>query len=222
VRDLYERAMTFVELVGFYGLTRSEGMVLRYLTDAYKALLHSVPDGAKDEDLRDLVEWLGELVRQVDSSLLEEWERLRHPGGEPDGDRPDRDDAAEEAPPPVTANHRAFSVLVRNAVFRRVELAAHRRYGDLAALDDDPAWNAERWREALAPYFDEHETIGFGPAARSAHLFVVSRQPERWKVRQILDDPAGYHEWAVEATVDLAASDEAGVAVCRIDGVTRL
>ena len=223
VRDLYERAMTFVDLVGFYGLTRSEGLVLRYLTDAYKALLHSVPDAAKTEELRDLIEWLGELVRQIDSSLLEEWELLRHPRIPDDAlaDRPAAGDLGE-APAPVTANVRAFSVLVRNAMFRHVELAAQRRYADLATLDDDPAWTADRWREALASYFADHDRIGTGPDARSAHLFVVDHSPQRWSVRQVLDDPAGFHEWAMEATVDLAASDQAGVAVYRIDGVVRL
>ena len=77
VRDMYERAMTFAEFVGYYGLARSEGLVLRYLADAYKALAQTVPDEARTEELADLIEWLGELVRQVDSSLLDEWERLR-------------------------------------------------------------------------------------------------------------------------------------------------
>lgn len=221
VRDLYEQAMTFVDMVGFYGLSRSEGLVLRYLTDAYKALLHSVPDGAKTEELGDLIEWLGELVRQVDSSLLEEWELLRNPSTAAD-DFDAGAGALDEAPAPVTANVRAFSVLVRNAMFRHVDLAAQRRYGDLSSLGPDGGWNAERWQEALAPYFDEHDTIGTGPAARSGDLFVVSQHPEHWTVRQVLDDPAGFHEWVIEATVDLAASDEAGVAVCRVDGVTRL
>src|SRR5204862_1778011 len=78
-RDMYERAMTFVEYVGFYGLARSEGLVLRYLADAYKALRQTVPEDARTEELTDLIEWLGELVRQVDSSLIDEWERLRSP-----------------------------------------------------------------------------------------------------------------------------------------------
>ena len=72
--------MTFTEYVGFYGLARSEGLVLRYLADAYKALRQTVPEEARTEELADLIEWLGELVRQVDSSLLDEWERLRDPG----------------------------------------------------------------------------------------------------------------------------------------------
>ncbi len=79
VRDMYERAMTFGEYVQFYSLSRSEGIVLRYLADAYKALRQTVPDEAKSEELTDLIEWLGELIRQVDSSLIDEWEKLSHP-----------------------------------------------------------------------------------------------------------------------------------------------
>src|SRR6478736_1003307 len=116
VRDMYERALTFAEYVAFYGLSRSEGLVLRYLADAYKALRQTVPDEAKTEDLTDLIEWLGEIVRQVDSSLIDEWERLRNPL---DAAEPSRD----ERPATVTSNVRAFRVLVRNALFHRIQRA---------------------------------------------------------------------------------------------------
>src|SRR5450432_3842574 len=106
-RDMFERAMTFVEYVGFYGLTRSEGLVLRYLADAYKALRQTVPEDARTEELTDLIEWLGELVRQVDSSLIDEWERLRNPAAETSAAAP-----ADDRPPAVTGNPRAFRVLV--------------------------------------------------------------------------------------------------------------
>src|SRR6201997_1319571 len=105
VRDMYERAMTFTEYVSFYGLSRSEGLVLRYLADAYKALRQTVPEDAKTEELIDLIEWLGELVRQVDSSLIDEWERLRNPDADPAVEA-ERD----SGPPPVTRNVRAFRV----------------------------------------------------------------------------------------------------------------
>src|SRR5262249_48386855 len=117
-RDLYERSMSFTEYIGFYGLARSEGQVLRYLADAYKALRQTVPEEARTEELADLIEWLGELVRQVDSSLLDEWERLREasPPAYPHlrGAQPP---AHPPGPPPVTGNKRAFRVLVRNELF---------------------------------------------------------------------------------------------------------
>ena len=209
-RDLFERAMTFADYIGFYNLARSEGLVLRYLADAYKALRQTVPDEAKTEELTDLVEWLGELVRQVDSSLLDEWEKLRNPAEQT---------ISQEGPPPVTFNARAFRVLVRNALFRRVELAARGRYDLLGELDASAGWEADAWAAALEPYFDEHDEIGTGPNARGPALLIIDEQPDRWVVRQIFDDPRGDHDWGISAEVDLAASNEAGTAVVRVTAV---
>jgi superfamily II RNA helicase len=215
VRDMYERAMTFVEYVGFYGLSRTEGMVLRYLADAYKALRNTVPDEAKTEELTDLIEWLGELVRQVDSSLLDEWEQLRDPSGT-------LVSQAEAGPPAVTRNVRAFRVLVRNALFRRVELAALGRYADLGELDSGDGWDAEAWEAAIEPYFDVHDEIGTGPDARGPALLILEEGRDRWRVRQIFDDPAGDHDWGISAEVDLDASAEAGEAVLRVTAAGQL
>jgi hypothetical protein len=220
VRDMYERAMTFTEYVQFYGLTRSEGLVLRYLADAYKTLRQTVPEDAKTEELIDLIEWLGELVRQVDSSLIDEWERLRNPS-----------DVAEVAlahaaltdrPPAVTRNARAFRVLVRNALFRRVELAALRRWDLLAELDAEDGWDYDAWADALAPYFEEYDSIGVGPDARGPALLMIEQGRERWTVRQSFDDPNGDHDWGISAEIDLVASDEVGAAVVRITDVGQL
>ncbi len=216
VRDLCERAMDFGDYVRHYQLARVEGTVLRYLTDAYRTLVKTVPEDAKTDALLDLTEWLGEIVRQVDSSLLDEWEELRAPV-----------DAAADAsgieapPPPVTANRRAFTVLVRNALFHRVELAAARQWGALGDLDADDGWTMEAWYEALAPFLAEHGegAIGIGPDARSPALLVIDEQPGRWAVRQILDDPERHHDWSITAEVDLAASDDAGTALVHITGV---
>src|SRR6476469_4925492 len=136
VRDMYERAMTFSEYVAFYGLTRSEGVVLRYFADAYRALRRTVPTSARTEDLTDITSWLGELVRGVDSSLLDEWEALAHP--EPD--ELGLVATGSEVRPPiaargVSANERGFTVMVRNAMFRRVELVSLRHYPELGEMD---------------------------------------------------------------------------------------
>ena len=215
VRDMFERAMTFTEYVGFYGLARSEGVVLRYLAQAYRALRQTVPEEARTEELTDLIEWLGELVRQTDSSLIDEWEKLRDPA---------QTQAApvDERPPAVTGNPRAFRVLVRNALFRRVELAALRRYEDLGELDAADGWDAAAWAEALEPYFEEHADIGTGPDARGPALQIIERERNYWSVRQIFDDPADDHDWGISAVVDLDASDEAGAAVLRVTDVGQL
>ncbi len=217
-RDLSERAMTFVEYVSFYGLARSEGMVLRYLSDAYKALRQTVPEEARDEGVADLIAWLGELVRQVDSSLLDEWESLRNPSAETTAAASPLDDRT----PPVTANARAFRVLVRNALFRRVELAARRQYWDLGELDGDAGWDVDAWVAALSPYFEEHQTLQTGANARGPAMLLIEELDDRWLVRQILDDPAGDHDWGISAEIDLRASDDQGVAVLRVTDVGRL
>ncbi|EWM17891.1 RNA helicase [Kutzneria sp. 744] len=213
VRDMFERAMTFTEYIGFYQLARSEGLVLRYLADAFKALRQTVPDEAKTEELTDLVEWLGELVRQVDSSLIDEWEKLANPTDE------QVEQPLDERPPAVTTNERAFRVLVRNALFRRVELAALRRYDLLGEMDAEYGWDTIAWRDAMEPYFEEYDRLGTGPNARGPQLLQIEQEPERWLVRQVFDDPAGDHDWGISAEVDLHGSDESGTAAITVTDV---
>ena len=218
VREMWERAMTFREFVSVYGLTRSEGAVLRYLSDAFKALRSGVPAAARTDELTDIVEWLGELVRQVDSSLLDEWEQLTSPD-QPAGVTPE----VRAAPPrPLTANERAFTATVRNALFRRVQLFARERWDELGELDSAAGWTAQRWAEAGEAYFTEHESVGTGADARGPALLVFDRRPDIWRVRQILDDPAGDHDWGFDAEVDLGASDESGSLVLRLVDAGRM
>lgn len=217
VREMWERAMTFSELIGDYGLARSEGMVLRYLSDVYKTLGRTVPENARNEELTDLTEWLGELVRQTDSSLLDEWEQLIAPGTDAGGIKPIAEGNA--TPRPVTGNVRAFRVLVRNAMFRRVELAAFGRWSELGKLDGDDGWDAAAWSTAIGAYREEYDELGSGPAARGPQLFMVEEREGTWTVRQTFEDPEGDRDWGISAEVDLEASDEAGEAVVRVTDV---
>ncbi|WP_038468516.1 RNA helicase [Arthrobacter sp. PAMC 25486] len=219
IRDMYERAMNFGEYVQYYSLARSEGIVLRYLTDAYKALRQTVPQDALREDLEDIISWLGELVRQVDSSLLDEWEKMTS------GDESAaavEETALPPAPPRLTDNARAFRVMVRNELFRRVELAADDDFEALGMLDGDHGWDADRWADALDEYWDEHEFIEAGPAARGPSLLHINPGTETWEVRQTIVDPAGNHDWYMSATVDLEASNEAGAAVVLFKEFSRM
>ncbi len=219
VRDMYERAMNFAEYISHYQLARSEGLVLRYLSDAYRAIRQTVPDQLKSEPLLDLIAWLGEIVRQVDSSLVDEWEALAS------GIRARPADARQvvvERRTSVLANPRAFRVLVRNELFRRVQLASLRRWDELGELDAASGFDASRWAEAMEAYFTEHDTLGTGAHARGPALLLIDEQPTQWRVRQIFDDPAGDHDFGLSAIVDLAASDEQGVAVIRVTDVGML
>jgi superfamily II RNA helicase len=223
VRDMYERAMTFSEFVSYYELARTEGIVLRYLAGAYKALEHTVPDDLKSEDLQDLIAWLGELVRQVDSSLLDEWEQLANPEVMTAEEAQERADQVK----PVTSNARAFRVLVRNAMFRRVELAALDRFQELAEMEESGTgsrWDADAWAEAMDAYWDEYDDLGTGPDARGPKLLQIEEQPANrlWRVRQVFADPNDDHGWGISAEVDLDASDEEGRAVVRVTDVGEL
>ncbi|WP_026818529.1 DEAD/DEAH box helicase [Arthrobacter castelli] len=218
IRDMYERAMNFGEFVAFHQLARSEGIVLRYLADGYKALRQTVPVEALREDLQDLIAWLGELVRQVDSSLLDEWEQLTSGAATTAEDVP-RPDSLPAGPPALTSNVRAFRVMVRNELFRRVELAALDDVDALGAMDQDSGWATDRWADALDDYWDEYEDIGTGAEARGPALLSITEGSDKWLVRQIFDDPAGDHDWGISAEVDLAASNEAGAAVVRVTDV---
>ncbi|WP_369267427.1 DEAD/DEAH box helicase [Streptomyces harbinensis] len=220
VRDMYERAMTFSEFISTYELARTEGIVLRYLAGAYKALEHTVPDDLKSEDFQDITAWLGELVRQVDSSLLDEWEQLANPAEEDAEQAQERADQVK----PVTANARAFRVLVRNALFRRVELAAWDRTAELGELDGEAGWDAERWARAMDAYWEEYDELGTGPDARGPKLLSIEERTEDglWRVRQTFADPAGDHDWGITAEVDLTASDAEGRAVLQVVDVGQL
>ncbi len=214
VRDMFERALSFGEFVSLYKLGRSEGLVLRYLSDAYRAIRQTVPVDAQSEDLHDLVAWLGEMVRQVDSSLVDEWEALVAPPTDPEAP------VVPPAPPSILTHRRAFLVLVRNELFRRVQLAALQRDEELEALDPDVDWPA-----ALDAYYDEHDEILTGGPARSAALVAIDESDAAsgiWRVEQTLDDPAGDHDWRIRGEIDLPASEEAGTAVLRVTEVVRL
>ncbi|MFZ8757184.1 DEAD/DEAH box helicase [Microbacterium sp. HMH0099] len=214
VRDMFERACSFGEYVSLYQLARSEGLVLRYLSDAYRAIRQTVPVDAQTPDLLDLVAWLGELVRQVDSSLVDEWEQLINPADDPDAP------VVPPAPPSILTNRRAFVVLVRNEMFRRVQLAALQKDDELVELDPDVDWPG-----VLDGYFEEHDAIGTGGAARSSALVDIDESTASdgvWRVEQTIDDPAGDHDWRIRAEVDLAASEEEGTAVVRVTEVLRL
>jgi superfamily II RNA helicase len=217
VRDMYERAMTFSEYVAFYGLARSEGVVLRYFADAYRALRRTIPTSARTDELTDITSWLGELVRGVDSSLLDEWEALAHP----DADELILPGSSGEVRPPlaargISANERGFTVMVRNALFRRVELLAREDYAALGELHAEQGWRADSWDSAMRGYWDEYDSLGIGPDARSTAFVLIQRMAQKWHVRQIFDDPAGDRDWGLSVEVDLAESDEAGEPVLTI------
>ncbi|WP_182047608.1 DEAD/DEAH box helicase [Curtobacterium sp. ME26] len=221
VRDVYERAMTFGDFVRFYQLTRSEGLVLRYLSDAYRTMRQTISEEQRTPELDDLIEWLGEVVRQTDSSLVDEWEALVN--GDVAEAAAEHDEIAPPQPARLTGNPRAFRVLVRNALFQRVLLAAADDVAGLAALDGAAGFGQDEWDAVLEEYYDEHDTIGTDGDARSMQYLVLDENGagRTWRARQIFADPSGDKEFGFSATIDLDASDETGEAVVRVTEIGR-
>ena len=190
VRDLFERAMTFGEYIDFYGLKNSEGAVLRYLSDVYKGLIQNVPVEAGSDELDEIVHWLGALVRQVDSSLLDEWERLQNPDGpDPTAIRPG--DPVDAAPTTITSDARAFRTMVRNEAFRWVEHLARRRRPANAEAELDVA-------ASMSAYWDEYDGIDVGGDAR--HVSRFDFDPDTGRIEQTLHDPDGNDDWRLVGT----------------------
>ncbi len=219
VREMWEQGMGFTDLVGRYQVARSEGLVLRYLTDAYRALRQTVPATHRTEELQLLVDWLGETVRQVDSSLLDEWEALTDPDHAP---RAVLDHAPPPPPRPLSQQGRVFDVMVRNAMWRRVDLVSRDDLAALEALEPGGDFTREDWDRAIEDYYAEHDRVLTDGDARGPDLLAIERAAASWRVTQTIHDPEDHHDWVIEAEVDLAASDEAGEAVVHTVAMRRL
>jgi superfamily II DNA/RNA helicase len=232
VREMYEQGMGFTDFVGRYKVARSEGLLLRYLSDAYRTLRQTVPDAHRPPELEELVDWLGETVRQTDSSLLDEWEALSDPDH-----KPHTLDAAAPPPRPLSQQERPFRVMIRNAMWRRVQLVARDDLDGLVALEtvdaarSDPprevVMTRDAWDAAIEEYFAEHDEVGTDADARGPDLLVIERGADgsrgrRWPVRQTIADPAGHHDWVIEAEVDVDASDELGELVLTTTAMRQL
>ena len=209
LRDMVETASDFKTYVQRYGLSRCEGILLRYLSGAYHVLDRTLPLDRFDERLDDITCWLGWLVKSIDSSLFDEW------AGNEEADYADA--SAPVAEEEVVADRRAITLLVRNALFARVRLAALDKIDELGALDADWGWPAARWRDELDAFYEEHEEILIDAHARSSAYFDIDESDERsdhvWHVRQIFLDSDADLDFRIIADLDLDATQEEGQAV---------
>lgn len=214
VRDMVETASDFTGYIARYNIARSEGTLLRYLSDAYRALARTVPQEKRDEQLDDIISWLRVVVRSIDSSLVDEWE---HAGTDTDASEAAANLAAPGAKQAVVEDRRGLTVLVRNAMFRRVQLMDLDKPDELGALDKNWGYGVHEWEDTLDDYYDEHEYVNIDAKARSGELFILDESKENsehaWKVRQIIDDSDGDHDWAITGTVDLDATQSSGEVV---------
>ncbi|MDK6663776.1 DUF3516 domain-containing protein [Alloscardovia omnicolens] len=210
VRNMLETASSFSEYTSSMGLARSEGTLLRYLSDAYRALSRTVPRDKRDEQLDTIIDWLDVVVRSVDSSLVDEWEAAA-------GLTQEKNEDTQTAPPVIdviAAHKKGLTTLVRNALFKRVQYID---LDDASALGElDSAWGmpVHEWEDALDDFYDEHDGLLTTADARSSKFFMIDDKQEkthhRWHVRQILCDIEGDYDWAIDGIVDLDSTREQG------------
>ncbi len=207
LRDMLETASDFKGYISGYGIAKSEGLLLRYLSDAYRVLARTIPPEKLTDGLRDIISWLGLVVRSTDSSLVDEWEAA--------GEIPEI--APPQAKDAVVKDRRALTVLVRNALFARVRLASlddPRRLGD---LDGEWGYGERAWGNVLDEYYEQHESILIDADARSSAYLTIDESDEEsahvWHVHQIFSDPEGDHDFGITGDVDLDATQDSGEVV---------
>ncbi len=209
LRDMLEGANDFKGYIQKLNIARSEGILLRYLAEAFRSLDRTVPVAKRNEQLEDIISWLGFMVRSVDSSLVDEWEAA--------GDPAALDMAPPSAADQVVADRRGVTLLVRNALIRRMTLAARERYDQLGELDSDFGMTATRWERVLDAYHEQHEEILTDADARSSAMLSIDEADEQaahvWHVHQIFADEDGDHDFGIMADLDLDATQEEGEAV---------
>jgi superfamily II RNA helicase len=202
-REMAERLMSFADYVREYELQRSEGLLLRYLSESYKTLAQTVPETYRDEALDDVLAYLRATVRGVDSSLIDEWERMRDPDYQP---LPQAGPTRPAAPPPIWANERAFKARLRSELHRLLVALARKDWPAAAEAlrNPDGTWTPAALETALAPYFAEHPTIDVTPAARRPDRTLIAPAGDRrWEATQQIVDETGEADWALFCEVDL-------------------
>jgi hypothetical protein len=223
-REMFESFRSFSDYIRDYELQRAEGVLLRYLNNVYKVLTQTVPDSAKNEQAREMEIYFGALIRQIDSSLLDEWEKMRDPNFQRAETKEIRPPGAAEAEADITRDTKAFTAAIRNRVFTFLRgLVIGDLETALATLNspadaDGQPWTPERLIPILDAYHVEHERICLEPEARNArHTYVaVSEDKKTWRVQQMLVDPEGHNDWVAEFEADLAESKKTGEPVLKL------
>ena len=202
LRDMLETGCDFKSYIAQYKIARCEGILLRYLTEAYRSLDRTVPVERGTEELDDIVSWLGLVVRSVDSSLVDEWENAGAAPGAVPLKRTDE----------VVADRRGMTLMVRNALFQRVRFAALDKAAELGALDEDWGFGEFRWGRVLDAFYGAHEDLLTDADARSAAFLEIDDSDELsehvWHVHQIFHDSDGDHDFGIMADVDLDATQD--------------
>lgn len=225
-REMFEDYRSFSDYVRDYDLQRSEGLLLRHLNGVYKVLAQTVPEAAKTDELREMEVYLQTMLRQVDSSLLDEWEKMKDPNYRPAETTEAKPPKPEEAD--ITRDRKGFTAAIRNRIFTFLrslvmggfEEAVAQLAEDAVAEElpwdaENQPWTPERLKALLEAYRADHGSPRLDPEGRNLrHTYVVpDEETKTWRVQQMLVDADGINDWVAEYAVDLEASRQDGVPV---------
>ncbi len=222
-REMFEGFRSFSDYVQEYDLERAEGLLLRHLNGVYKVLRQTVPDMVKSGTVVEMELYLRDMLRQVDSSLLEEWEKMLDPGYRPPGTEAELRPPQPEEAKDVTRDTKAFTAAIRTRIF--TFLRAWSIGQDEDGLDElESDWTEERLRAARETYLKEHRGLRLDPEARNLrHTHVTEGEDgTTWRVEQMLVDVEDLNDWVLELEVDLDASREAEEPVLRLSRLEAL
>ena len=204
-REMYENIATFHEYVRDYGLERSEGVLLRYLSDFYRTLWQTVPETARTDALFEIAVYFRGMLERVDDSLVREWEQLVNP----------TDSAAVEAPKArehvydPLRDMKGFTARVRAELHQIVKALSDRAYGRVIEIVRDSGIDDKAIAAMVEPYWTQHQKLRSDHEARLPSRTLLTQEgPRQFRARQTLADPLGTDEWMIETTIDLDEASE--------------
>lgn len=232
VREMIENFDTFSGYVKKYGLARMEALLLRHINYVYKVLAQTVPDSFKTEEILEIQNYLDELIRRTDSSLLEEWERLKNPEFIAEEMKEEKAFRADEASKDVTLDKKKFVANARARIFAFLSQLRNRNIdGALELLSEDLSegqvvadgenipWTENRLEELLLEFHSEHGNFRLDAEGRSVKHSIVVWTPSALKIQQILQDEEDVNDWEADFSIPLKESREAGMPLIRLDRI---
>ena len=236
VREMFENFSTFSGYVKQYNLQRMEAILLRHLNYVYKVLSQTVPDGYKNEELLEMQDYLGDMIRRVDSSLLEEWEKMAHPedyqkrleAGTAE-DEAEKAFGADKAAADITYDKKRFLGMVRQRIFQIMGNLAKQDFatvldsladdldeGELLADAEGTPWTEKRLLEIMAAYTAEHHKFRMDVEGRALAHTIVTYEGDTMHVQQMLQDEEEFNDWSIDFDISLSDSREAGIPLLKL------
>lgn len=236
VREMFENFSTFSGYVKQYGLQRMEAILLRHLNYVYKVLSQTVPDGYKNDELHEMEDYLGDMIRRTDSSLLEEWEKMAHPEDYQkrleEGlteDEAEKAFGADKAAADITYDKKRFLGMVRQRIFQIMgnlakqdfaavldSLADDLEEGQMLVDGEGKPWTESMLTEIMAAYTAEHHKFRLDVEGRALAHTIVTYEGDVMHIQQMLQDEEEFNDWSIDFEINLADSREAGMPLLKM------